>query len=67
MGGILKFLFFALLGLIILVIAVPLLWLLIQEIGGLFGMPVGSGDIKYILFTVACIIFIIWCLVSWNK
>lgn len=67
MGNILKFLLFALLGLIILVIAVPLLWLLIQEISGLFGVPVASGDIWYVLFTIACIIFIIWALVSWNK
>ncbi len=61
MGSILKTLLFILLGLILLAIIIPLLWLVIKEAGGLFGLSLGSlGDnIWYILFTVACIIAII--------
>lgn len=60
MGGVLKFLLGTLLALIILVIVVPLIWLLIQELGGLFGFYVAGSDIWYFLFCVACVIFIIW-------
>lgn len=69
MGSILKTLFFILLALIILVIAIPLLWLVIKETSGLFGgsfVSMGS-DMGYILFTIVCIIFIIWALATWNS
>ncbi len=51
-----------------LVIILPLLWLVIKEAGGLFGgMFIGnSSDIGYIIFTIVCIIFIIWTLANWN-
>ena len=59
MGSILKTLFYILLALIILVIAIPLLWILIKEITGLFGGSIGSmgSDAGYIIFVVICIIF----------
>ena len=70
MGGILKFLLFALVGLIILAVAIPLLWLVIHLIAWFFGgmIPAVSmgSDIWYILFVIACIIFIIWCVATWN-
>ena len=69
MGSILKTLFFILLALIILVIAIPLLWLVIKEGSGLFGgsfVSMGS-DMGYIIFTIVCIIFIIWALATWNS
>lgn len=69
MGSILKTLFFILLALIILAVAIPLLWLVIKEANGLFGgMFTNMGsDILYIVFTVICIIFIIWCIATWNN
>ena len=56
MGSILKTLFFILLALIILAVAIPLLWLVIKEANGLFGgmfTDIGS-DLWYIVFTVIC-------------
>lgn len=69
MGSILKILFCILLALIILVIAIPLLWLVIKEVTGLFGGTFSSMecDMGYIIFTIACIIFIIWALATWNS
>ena len=69
MGGILKTLFCILLALIILVIAIPLLWLVIKEASGLFGGSFTSmgSDMGYIIFTIVCIIFIIWALSTWNS
>ena len=69
MGSILKTLFFILLALIILAEAIPLLWLVIKEANGLFGgMFTGLGnDILYVVFTIICIIFIIWCIATWNN
>ncbi len=69
MGSILKTLLFILLALIILAVAIPLLWLVIKEANGLFGgMFTNMGsDILYIVFTVICIIFIIWCIATWNN
>lgn len=69
MGSILKILFCILLALIILVIAIPLLWLVIKEVTGLFGgtFSLMEGDMGYIIFTIACIIFIIWALATWNS
>ena len=69
MGSILKILFCILLALIILVIAIPLLWLVIKEVTGLFGGTFSSmeGDMGYIIFTIACIIFITWALATWNS
>jgi hypothetical protein len=69
MGSILKTLFFILLALIILAVAIPLLWLVIKEANGLFGgMFTGLGnDIWYVVFTIICIIFIIWCIATWNS
>ena len=69
MGGILKALFFILLALIILVIAIPLLWLVIKEVSVLFGgtfVSTGS-DMGYIIFIIVCIVFIIWALATWNS
>lgn len=68
MGNILKILLFILLGLILLAIIIPLLWLVIKEAGGLFGLSLDSlGDnIGYIVFTVVCVIIIIWILANWN-
>ena len=69
MGRILKTLFFILLALIILAVAIPLLWLVIKEANGLFGsMFTDIGcDIWYIVFTIICIIIIIWCIATWNS
>ena len=69
MGGILKALFCVLLALIMLVIILPLLWLVIKEAGGLFGISFATmcSDAGYIIFTIICIIFIIWALATWNS
>ena len=69
MGSILKTLFCILLALIILVIAIPLLWLVIKEASGLFGGSFTSmgSDMGYIILTIVCIIFIIWALATWNS
>ena len=69
MGGILKTLFCVLLALIMLVVILPLLWMVIKEVSGLFGgsfVSMGS-DMGYIIFTIVCIIFIIWALATWNS
>ena len=60
MGGILKTLFCVLLALIMLVI---------KEAGGLFGISFATmgSDAGYIIFTIICIIFIIWALATWNS
>ena len=69
MGSILKTLFYILLALIILVIAIPLLWLVFKEASGLFGISFTAmgSDAGYIAFTVICVIFIIWALATWNS
>ena len=71
MGSILKFLLFVLVGLIILALVVPLLWLVIHLVTWLFGDIIPSvsmgSDIWYILFIIACIIFIVWCVATWNS
>jgi hypothetical protein len=71
MGSVLKLLFCILLALVMLVFILPLLWIVIKEAGGLFGgmfaSVVGSGDLGYIIFTIVCIIFIIWALATWNN
>lgn len=69
MGGILKTLFCVMLALIMLAIILPLLWLVIKETGGLFGISFATmgSDVGYILFTIICIIFIIWGLATWNS
>ena len=69
MGSFLKKLFFILLALIILALVIPLLWLVIQEANGLFGgMFTDLGnDIWYVVFIIICIIFIIWCIATWNS
>ena len=69
MGGILKTLFCIFLALIMLVVILPLLWMVIKEVSGLFGgsfVSMGS-DMGYIIFTIVCIIFIIWALATWNS
>ena len=70
MGRIIKFLFFTLLGLIILTLAIPLLWLVIHMAIWLFGGMIPSvsigSEIWYIIFTIVCVIFIVWCLATWN-
>jgi hypothetical protein len=69
MGGILKTLFCVLLALIMLVVILPLLWTVIKEATGLFGgsfVSMGS-DMGYIIFTIVCMIFIIWALSTWNS
>jgi hypothetical protein len=69
MGGILKMLFCILLALIMLVVILPLLWIVIKEASALFGgafVSTGS-DMGYIIFTIVCIIFIIWALATWNS
>ena len=68
MGGILKTLFCILLALIMLVVILPLLWMVIKEATGLFGgsfVSMGS-DMGYVIFTIVCIIFIIWAIATWN-
>ncbi len=68
MGSILKTLFCILLVLIILAVAIPLLWLVIKEATGLFGEWFASmgDDIGYIIFTIVCIVILIWGLATWN-
>ena len=60
MGGILKTLFCVLLALIMLVI---------KEAGGLFGISFATmgSDVGYIIFTIICILFIIWGIATWNS
>lgn len=65
MGDVIKVLFFLLIGVVLLLIIVPLGYLLIQMVsllaGGIF---VSGGDMLTILFVIACIVFIIWCIAS---
>lgn len=67
-------LFKILIGIVLLIFIVPLLWLLIKlviaffgwALGGLFGGGAGIviGDMLGILFVIACVVFIIWCIAS---
>lgn len=68
MSSIVKFLFFALVGLIILTLAIPLLWLVINMVTWLFGGSIASMgcDAGYFVIVVCCVIFIIWALATWN-
>lgn len=62
MGNVLKFIAFVFIALFILAFALPLLWLVIQEIGGLFGgffMGIGGSDIVWIGVFIISIIAII--------
>ena len=65
MGQILKILLFLLVllvALIILVMVVPLLWIFLKEVGGLFGgiTLVAEGQFGWFLLTLVIIAFIIW-------
>ena len=67
-------LFKTLIGIILLILILPLLWLLIKMViwffKGLFGsllfsgLGLAMGDIFGVLFIVACVVFIIWCIAS---
>lgn len=67
-------LFKILIGIILLILIVPLLWLLIKLViwffGWVFGGLVGSGiaiaagDVLGVLFIIACVVFVIWCIAS---
>ena len=62
MGSILKFIAFAFIALLILAFALPLLWLVIQEICGLFGgffIGIGGSDLVWLVVFVVSIIAII--------
>ena len=67
--GFLKTLFCVLLALIMLVIILPLLWLVIKETSGLFDISFAAmgSDAGYMIFTIICIIFIIWGIATWNS
>ncbi len=71
MRSVLKLLFCVLLALVMLVFILPLLWIVIKEAGslfdGMFASVAGSGDLGYIIFTIVCIIFIIWAFATWNN
>lgn len=58
MGNILKILLFILAALIILVIVVPLLWIFLKEVGGLFGGSTLVAEGQFGWFVLA-IIFIV--------
>ena len=64
MGSFLKFLFCILLALIILVIVVPLLWLFIKEVGGLFGGStlVADGQFGWFVLAIVSIVLLLWLL-----
>ncbi|MBQ3946847.1 MAG: hypothetical protein II670_14770 [Alphaproteobacteria bacterium] len=67
MGSVLKFIAFAFIALFILAFALPLLWLVIQEIGALFGgffMGIGSSDLIWVGVFVISIIAIIAMLLN---
>lgn len=61
-------------GIILLIFIVPLLWLLIKLLFWFFrwafmglaecGLGLAGGDLLGILFIVACVVFVIWCIVS---
>lgn len=61
-------------SIILLIFIVPLLWLLIKLLmlflgwvfGGLFGGGIAliSGEVLGVLFIIACVGFIIWCIFS---
>lgn len=67
-------LFKPLIGIILLILTLPLLWLLIKMVIGFFkwlfgsllfsGLGFAMGDILGVLFIVACVVFVIWCIVS---
>ena len=67
-------LFKILIGIFLLILIIPLLWLLIKlciwffgwVFGGLFGggAALVSGEVLGVLFIIACIGFIIWCIFS---
>ena len=62
MGSILKFIVFAFVALLILAFALPLLWLVIQEICCLFGgffLGIGGSDLIWVGVFVISIIAII--------
>ncbi|MBO4427774.1 MAG: hypothetical protein J5771_04765 [Bacteroidales bacterium] len=71
MGSLLKFVFFAFLILLISAFALPLLWLVIKLVVWLFGgmfsglcLGITGGDVLCLLFIVACVVFVIWCIAS---
>ena len=67
-------LFKFLIGVILLILILPLLWLLIKLgmwfFTWLFGMVseggllIGGGDVLGVLFVIACVVFVIWCIAS---
>lgn len=69
MGDILKFVAISFLILLILVFAIPLLWLVIKMCiwlfgGMLAGLAIFGGELLWILVIIASIVFIIWCIAS---
>ena len=67
-------LFKILIGIFLLILIIPLLWLLIKMViwffGWVFGGIIGSGaafalgDVLGLIFIVACLVFVIWCIAS---
>lgn len=63
-----------LIGTFLLILLIPLLWLLIKLViwffgwafGGLVGsgIAIAAGDVLGVLFIVACVVFVIWCIAS---
>ena len=65
MADVIKVLLFALLGVVLLLLLIPLGYLLVQLVGLLFGgFFVSGADVLTILFILGCIAFIIWCFAS---
>ena len=67
-------LFKILISIFLLILIVPLLWLLLKMLiwflgwafGGLLGggLAIAAGDVLGVLFIVACVVFVIWCIAS---
>lgn len=67
-------LFKILVGTFLLILTIPLLWVLIKMavwfLGWIFGslalggVAIAAGDILGVLFVIACVVFVIWCIAS---
>lgn len=60
----LKTLFYIVIGLILLAMIIPLIWLIINEANSLLGdLSIGT-DVWYIILFIVSVIIMLWCIVK---
>ena len=60
----LKTLFYIVIGLILLAMIIPLIWLIINEANSLLGDLSIDTDVWYIILFIVSVIIMLWCIIK---